>query len=162
MHKWFTASGEHIFWSQICNNVTYVANHDPDHQVIIGCDSHTTKPNTVYVIAICLISSIEPYKRVYYYGKLIDSTPPGLYAKVFKEADSAVQTALSVKEYSSLTRSNPNLIIHLDLSPPNGNHATSKYSKHLTSFIKSLGFSNVEIKPNSWASSSIADKHTKK
>ena len=161
MHEWFTASGEHIFWSEICNNVTYVANHDPNHQVVIGCDTRATKPSTLYVVAICLISSIEPYSRVYYYGKLIDPAPVDLYARVFKEADSAVTTALSVREYSSLTRSNPNLIIHLDLSSPDKSNATSKYAKHLTSFIRSLGFNNVETKPNSWASSSIADKHTK-
>ena len=132
MHKWFTESGEHIFWSEICNNVTYVANHDPHHKVII---SYNVSDNKLYTITMYLISSIEPYKEVYYYGKLLDSPPVDLYAAAFKEVDGAVQTALSARQYSSLTRGKPNLILDLKEST-----TTPNRPKHFTHFIKSLGF----------------------
>ena len=93
MHKWFTASGQHVFWSEICNNVSYLANHDPNHKVTVSNQDST--------ITLSLTSFTPPYERLYYYGKL-----PQSFA-----VDGAVQTALFIKEYSSLTRCNPNLIV---------------------------------------------------
>lgn len=162
MYEWFTASNEHIFWSQICNNITYVVSHDPEHQVIIGADSQTTHDTTIYVISICLVSDVHPYERCYYYGKTIETKTTQLYDRIFREANGAAQAALSLQEYSSTLKDSLNVTIHLDLSSSEKKHKTSKYCNGLTSFVKSLGFPKVEVKPNSWASNSIADKHTKK
>jgi len=162
MYEWFTASGEHIFWSEICNNIIYIVNHDPDHQVVIGADSQTSFNSTTYVISICLISNIDPYQRSYYYGKNVETKTFQLYDRIFKEANGAAQAALSIKNYSPSLEDTLNLTIHLDLSSPDKKHKTSKYCNGLTSFVKSLGFQKVKVKPDSWASSSIADKHTKK
>ena len=101
MHKWFTASGEHVFWSEVCNNVSYVSNHDPYHKVVVGAKSHIPQLKTPYTIVLHLSSCIPPYEELYYYGKLSQ----------LSLMTGAVQTALFIEEYSSLTRCNPNLTV---------------------------------------------------
>jgi len=45
--------------------------------------------------------------------------------------------------------------VHLDLSSTI--HKSSKYAKDLTSMVSAYGF-RCQVKPNSWASSTLADK----
>lgn len=161
MFEWFTASGEHIFWSEICNVVTYVSNNDPEHQVVVGCDSHIKSNKTTFVVAVCLVSSCLGYERLYFYGKTIKDNTTDFYSRIFQEVNGATLVALSLKEYSSSSLQKANITIHLDVSSSEKKTRTAKYSNDLTAFVKANGFNDVQIKPNSWASSSIADKHTK-
>ena len=117
MHKWFTASGEHVFWSEICNNVSYVANHDPLHKVIVSPRDCTAGLNLYCTVILSLTSSIAPYEELHYYGK-VPVLPP---------VTGAVQTALFIEEYSSLIRCNPSLTI-----------CHSEHSKGLAFFVKNL------------------------
>ena len=162
MFEWFTAKGDHIFWSDICNKINYVVNHDDEHHIVVGSDSQPTSNKTLYVVAVCIISNLPQYERLYFYGKQALNNPGNLYARVFQETNYATQVALSLKDYSATLELNMNVSIHLDLSPPTKKNKTSKYSTGLTAFVKSCGFLNVDIKPSSWASSSIADRYTKK
>jgi predicted RNase H-related nuclease YkuK (DUF458 family) len=50
--------------------------------------------------------------------------------------------------------------LHLDISPAHKQNGTSQFADMLTGFAKGSGF-NVKIKPNAWASQSVADKHSK-
>ena len=53
-----------------------------------------------------------------------------------------------------------NIELHLDVSPFNLNNATSKYSDMLKGFVQGYGF-EYQLKPNAWASQTIADRHSK-
>jgi len=50
--------------------------------------------------------------------------------------------------------------VHLDISSSASQAATSSFSDSIRGYVDSAGFEN-KIKPNSWASFSIADKHAK-
>ena len=55
----------------------------------------------------------------------------------------------------------PSLIeLHLDVSPFSAGNATSKFSDMLKGYVQGYGF-DFRLKPNAWASQSIADKHSK-
>jgi predicted RNase H-related nuclease YkuK (DUF458 family) len=51
------------------------------------------------------------------------------------------------------------ITVHLDCSD-NPKYGSEKYTKKLKSYAVGMGF-EVKIKPNSWAASSLADKHAK-
>ena len=53
-----------------------------------------------------------------------------------------------------------NMELHLDVSPFHANNGTSKFSDMLKGFVQGSGFS-CKLKPNAWASQSIADRHSK-
>ena len=50
--------------------------------------------------------------------------------------------------------------MHLDVGEDLRKNKTAKFNKELKILVESQGF-GCEIKPNSWASSSIADRYTK-
>ena len=50
--------------------------------------------------------------------------------------------------------------IHLDVSPLDKGSKTSIFSDALKGYVRGAGF-RCEIKPNAWASQSVADRHSK-
>ena len=52
------------------------------------------------------------------------------------------------------------LELHLDISPFSAGNATSRFSDMLKGYVQGYGL-NCKIKPNAWASQSIADRHSK-
>ena len=50
--------------------------------------------------------------------------------------------------------------VHVDVSPFNAKQGTSKFSDMLKGYVNGYGF-DCKIKPNAWASQSVADKHSK-
>ena len=53
-----------------------------------------------------------------------------------------------------------NIELHLDVSPFSAGNATSKFSDMLKGYVQGYGF-DYRLKPEAWASQSIADKHSK-
>ena len=50
--------------------------------------------------------------------------------------------------------------LHLDVSPFGANNGTSKYSDMLKGYVQGFGV-DYRLKPDAWASQTIADKHSK-
>ena len=50
--------------------------------------------------------------------------------------------------------------LHLDVSPFGLNNGTSKYSDMLKGYVQGYGL-DYRLKPDAWASQTIADKHSK-
>ena len=50
--------------------------------------------------------------------------------------------------------------LHLDVSPFSAGNATSKFSDMLKGYVQGYGL-DYRLKPDAWASQSIADKHSK-
>ena len=84
-----------------------------------------------------------------------------LYSRISYETQLSIQTANSLREYTSSMSNDLNISIHLDVSSEKAKAKTSKYSNNLINLVKAYDFPNVEVKPNSWAASSVADKYTK-
>jgi len=52
------------------------------------------------------------------------------------------------------------LEVHLDVSPFAAKNGTSKLSDMLKGYVQGYGFT-CKLKPNAWASQSVADRHSK-
>ena len=79
-----------------------------------------------------------------------------LVARMTEEVHRSVETGMKLVEQGIKVK----IEIHIDVSGPDASAATSKYSDMLTGYAKGAGF-DAKVKPNSWASSAIADKHSK-
>lgn len=159
--KWFKPNKAHINWQEICNNINYLVNSNYDHQIIIGTDSQPVANKTVVVVAVCILSDMEGFKRTFYYGKERVEKFKNLYSRISYETQLSIQTANNLREYTSSMSNDLNISIHLDVSSEKAKAKTSKYSNNLINLVKAYDFPNVEVKPNSWAASSVADKYTK-
>jgi predicted RNase H-related nuclease YkuK (DUF458 family) len=81
-----------------------------------------------------------------------------LVSRVTEETRRSVEiAAMLMDEYGV----NPaNIELHLDVSPFGTNNGTSKYSDMLKGYVQGYGF-DYRLKPDAWASQTIADKHSK-
>ena len=79
-----------------------------------------------------------------------------LYNRILQEAERSIDIALKITEiFPDL-----NLEVHLDISAENKNEKTSPMTKMLMGYTIGSGF-KCKIKPDSFAASSVADKHSK-
>lgn len=159
--KWFKPNKEHINWQEITNNIAYMVNQGFDHKITIGADSQPITGGTVVVVAICIISDMPGFNRTFYYGKEKVCKFFDLYKRIAYETQASINAANELRNHSFDFNKKLNIAIHLDVSSDEAKTKTSKYSSGLINLVKAYDYPDVEIKPNSWAASSIADKFTK-
>lgn len=154
---WKRADSEDTTWEEIKDILTSVC--ESNHKIIIGSDSQPFRSGVVVVTAICLISSENCHHRRYFYHRKKErhSHKTSLYERLYSETMASIKVAEEVKEISS----DASIEIHLDVSPENSPHKTSKYANAMMSLVRGYAYSEVEIKPKSWGASAVADKYTK-
>ena len=83
---------------------------------------------------------------------------PDLLTRISEETRRSIELA----EFIAMkTNCDPQSIeLHLDISPTETNHATSRFSDMLKGYVAGCGFP-CKVKPNAWASQSVADRHSK-
>ncbi len=154
--NWITGSGQNIDFYEIlkiCKQ--YVIKGS---KIFIGSDSFISQNNICFATAICLHGSKLGGR--YFFFK--ENTPKkafiNLASRITEETRRSVEIgSMLMNEYGF----NPvNIELHLDVSPFNLNNATSKYSDMLKGFVQGYGF-EYQLKPNAWASQTIADRHSK-
>jgi len=152
---WYTGSGTVIEYEQI---VALIREHSKNNgSVFIGTDSFLKNDSCVFSTAICLHGADGQRGGRYFIkrNKLVSSHIP-LAARMTEEVHRSVEAGMDLIDKGISVK----IEIHIDVSGPNTSAATSKYSDMLTGYAKGAGF-DTKVKPNSWASSAIADKHSK-
>jgi predicted RNase H-related nuclease YkuK (DUF458 family) len=129
------------------------------HEIILGTDSQPFSAGTFSVTAIAVLCENQDYHCRYFY-KEHEEIPHhhNLYSRILSEAETTIKLATEVKERLN----EANISIHLDVSHENTSNRTGRFSRSLVAMVKGYGYENVEIKPNAWCASKVADKHTKK
>ena len=159
IEKWFSPSGEQVTWDDI---TALIQGLRPD-QLWVGTDSHLIGRDFVFATALVMCrdadSSTERVRLYYvtrfkvpakHYGKGKDA----LRRRLMDEVQASVSLSLRI---TAQTGKKP--VIHADLNPSE-QFKSGKYARQLQNYVKGCGF-DVEIKPNAWASSGVADKHSK-
>ena len=124
--------------------------------VFIGTDSQVIKNKISIATCICFYKRGIPKNQIFYIKKRVPQDRyPTLRSRMLFEAYTSLEVALEVDPYVEGA-----LTVHLDVGSDFKKNKTAKFSKELQILVRSQGF-GCEIKPNSWASSSIADKYTK-
>jgi len=122
----------------------------------IGTDSQVLGPKTSIVTCICLYKNGASKNKIFYIKEKLDTDRyPTLRSRMLLEAYRSLEAALEVDLLVD-----GQLTVHLDIGADIAKNKTAKFQNELQFLFKSQGF-GCEIKPNSWASSCIADRFTK-
>ena len=127
-------------------------------RLYIGSDSYIARKKVCFATALCLHSLITNGRYFFYkeYVKLNQFAQ--LSVRITEEVRRSVELAEKVMLECGLAPEN--IELHLDVSPFEKNNSTSKLSVMLKGYVQGAGF-DCKIKPNAWASQTVADKHSK-
>ena len=130
-----------------------------DHtEIHIGSDSHKRKGHPgewLFANVICLYTPGR--SGTYFYRKVIvkRNYKDDLHSRIMQEATQSIDLAHNV----SLSVKSKKIYVHSDTNTDT-RYPTSKFTKSIKNWVKSLGFGFL-CKPDSWASSGVADRHAK-
>lgn len=154
--KWFTGSGNEINKEDI---MKCVKEHTKKNgKVYIGSDSFLWKKFCVMSSVICLHGAENEKGGGNYFftrSNYKRTDFPNLNLRITQEASESIALALEITEHIPDAR----VEVHLDINPDK-RAATNKLVDNLTGYVKASGL-DCKIKPDAWAASAIADKHSK-
>ena len=116
------------------------------------------KSNVCFASAICLHGGNQG-GRYFFYKQFVPKFQfSQLVVRITEETRRSVEIAcLLMDEYGVVPQ---NIELHLDVSPFGSNNGTSRYSDMLKGYVQGFGV-DYRLKPDAWASQTIADKHSK-
>lgn len=152
MSEWLTGGGDSI----TIEDIIRIA-RDYEGKVYLGTDSFISKDKCVFASAICLHGALGSRGGRYFFRKQIvkKNKFTTIVQRVTREVERTLDIATLLYENNVY-----DLEIHIDVSPPQSATKTSKFSDMLKGYVQGSGF-DCKIKPHAWASTSIADKHSK-
>ena len=153
--NWNTGSGKRISLQEIMKNIE---SHIKDQGVVfVGTDSMLRPDQCVFATAICLYGAKGQVGGKYFFKRNTEKDIDyfNLNLRLIREVEKSIKIAGEIiKEFPDVK-----IEIHIDV----GSDLRCK-SRGLVDMLKgwasSAGFS-CKIKPEAWASASVADKHTK-
>ena len=154
--KWITGNDKDIdFYDLLSLTRIYVRQ---GAKIFIGSDSFISKSKVCFASAICLHGG-ENGGRYFFYRENIPKLQfLNLVARITEETRRSVEIAcLLMDEYNI---NSTDIELHLDVSPFGTNNGTSRYSDMLKGYVQGFGV-DYRLKPDAWASQTIADKHSK-
>ena len=127
-------------------------------KVFLGSDSFVTNRKVIFASAVCLHGGELPSRYFFYRQKEPSKKYKNLNARITEEATRSIVLAQDlIANYDFKVE---NIELHLDASPPEAGNGTSKIADALKGYIYGCGF-NCKLKPEAWASQSVADRHSK-
>jgi predicted RNase H-related nuclease YkuK (DUF458 family) len=127
-------------------------------KVFIGSDSFTTKNRVNFASAICLYGGQAPSRYFFAREYLPQDNFNALVTRITEEVRRSVELAEHIMTNHDVN--SDNIELHIDVSPFHMKNGTSKYCDMLKGYVTGAGF-ECRVKPQAWASQSVADKHSK-
>jgi len=155
MKRWYTGSG-YLTTLDVIHNA--IKNHSKTNgKVFIGSDSFVDKKNYILSSVICLYNEEQRAGGVYFYSKehLPRKDFLTLTQRLIHETTNSIELGMGISE----SIPNVKLELHLDINSDR-KAASNKLADSLSGYVKASGF-DCKIKPEAWAASTIADKHSK-
>ena len=153
--SWHSATGTHVPSDQIAQIIQ-------DHigsggRIFIGCDSNVIGTCCTYATAIVLYNESERRGGRYFFNRTRTQIPlrSSLRVRLMAEADMSIMLGLELQEEFPEAR----IEIHLDVSQRKEN-LSNGVADQVAGYAKAAGF-ECKLKPESWASSCVADEHTR-
>jgi len=155
-NTWKTPDDEDISYDEMINRVREHSNNGG--QTYIGTDSFVERNRCVFATAICFHGANDQKGGQYLYRRTYHDRGefPVLITRILAEVQNTVELALRVSGEVPQAQ----IELHLDISSADAGNGTSRFCKMLTGYAESSGF-DYKIKPEAWASQSVADKHSK-
>lgn len=152
---WHNASGVHVTSEEITQIISdHVASGG---RIFIGCDSNVVGTCCTYATAIVLYNENERRGGRYFFNRNRTQIAlrSSLRARLMAEADMSIMLGLELQEEFPESR----IEIHLDVSQRKEN-LSNGVADQVAGYAKAAGF-ECKLKPESWASSCVADEHTR-
>ena len=152
--RWMYASGVYQTIDQITEEITEYSSKGCT--LYVGADSMLISETCVFAVVIALHDRDHKIAK-YFYRKIkkTESKYRDIKLKILEEVNLAVEAAHFILESCPEAK----LEIHVDISTKKSHKSSSLYST-VKGWVAGLGVP-LKVKPDSWASSSIADWHTK-
>ena len=153
---WHDADGNSITLAEISQKISSYVNEGG--KIYIGTDSMLSSTKCVFATAICIHDNAK--KIALYYVKRRNSNDrcySELQDKIFEEVNMSILTSRSLIKY--FPESRDQIEVHADVGRT-AKSATRTFVDLIRGWVQGLGFA-CKVKPESWASSSVADWHTK-
>lgn len=152
--NWTTGSETEITFYEI---IQIIKTHSQNNgQVFVGTDSLIKSGRCTFTTSIVLLGADGQKGGLYFYKKEKYNEPTRFYTRILKEVEKSINIAIDITEICP----NANLEIHIDVSPEGKNEKTSQMARMLMGYATGSGF-KCKIKPDSFAATTVADKHTK-
>mgnify|MGYP001462771047 CR=1 FL=1 len=154
--KWRSGSGKNVDFNHI---FTKIKNHSfKNNKIFIGSDSYITRKKICFVTAVCLLTKNKG-GNYFFYKEMVPLTQyRTLSVRITEEVRRSIELA---ENFINIGNVLPEMIeLHLDVSSPNKKNGTSKFSDMLTGYVQGYGIA-CKLKPDAWASQSVADRHSK-
>ena len=153
---WKTPNGNEISYDEVIEQVRKHSNNGG--RTYLGTDSFVERNRCVFATAICFHGAHKQKGGQYLYRRTYHNRGefPVLVTRILAEVQNTVELALSVSSEVPQAQ----IELHLDISSADAGNGTSRFCKMLTGYAESSGFT-YKIKPEAWASQSVADKHSK-
>lgn len=152
---WFSGSGESIDSQEMIDIIT--RHTIQGGRLFVGCDSNINGLVCTYVTAVCLYDPALAQGGRYFINRTKVAVPPkmALRVRLMEEATRSIETALELQAAIPDVQ----IEVHLDVSQHKDN-PSSVVADQVTGYARAAGFS-FKLKPESWASSCVADEHTR-
>jgi predicted RNase H-related nuclease YkuK (DUF458 family) len=152
---WHTGSSEDITLDTI---MVEISSHTRKNgSIFIGCDSQIIQNGCTFSTVICLHGADGQAGGRYFFRreKRRREKFPTMLNRLLREVELSVEMGFRVTEEFP----DADVEIHIDANAKK-NEASGRFSDMLIGYARGAGF-KCKIKPDAWASSSIADKHSK-
>jgi predicted RNase H-related nuclease YkuK (DUF458 family) len=127
-------------------------------KIFIGSDSFISSKTICFATAVCLYGGNLGGRYFFFKDFVPKSRFNNLVSRITEETRRSIEVAnMLIEEYYFESR---NIELHLDVSPLSAGNGTSKYSDMLSGYVQGYGV-DFRLKPDAWASQTIADKHSK-
>jgi predicted RNase H-related nuclease YkuK (DUF458 family) len=147
-----------LTFDHACQKVLEYVTAEPDveYELTIGTDSLLRNKHEAEFVSALIIHR-KRSGGIYFWSKRHQTHMHTLRQRIFQEAlDSLKLAELVLKKLKEMHVMDFNISIHVDVGP---NGETKKMVNELVGMIKGNGY-NVKTKPDSYAASSVADRHT--
>ena len=154
---WFSPHrGDRVDFDDII--ITLKSHTEQGGKIFIGTDSILSKDHCVFARAICLHGAKDQSGGTYFISRKKENSKAFkiLVSRMLAEVQRTIDIALKISDSCP----NSSIELHIDISGSSEQGETGKYADMLTGYARSTGYP-FKIKPDSWASSSVADRHSK-
>tara|TARA_R100000697_G_scaffold115033_1_gene134282 strand:+ start:3262 stop:3723 length:462 start_codon:yes stop_codon:yes gene_type:complete len=152
---WFSGSGENVTLQQILEKTK---EHSFNNGTIfVGCDSQITRESCVYSTVICMHGADDQHGGYYFFKREKNKRNdyPTMVMRLLREVELSIEIGYTILEQNP----EADIEIHIDANSKK-DKPTGRFADMLMGYAKGAGF-RCKIKPDAWASNSIADKHSK-
>lgn len=138
--------------------VTFIEKENNSHfRIVIGTDSELTTGNTAHFVSAIVIHHVG-HGGIYFWGQITRNGIKDLRQRMYEEATYSLNLANNMLEefHNRNLPLEKILEIHVDIGR---NGDTRAMISEIVGMVKGSGF-NCKIKPDSFAASNVADRHT--